>query len=336
MQMDPGPTPILRPSAPALIRSTAAARVAMFPAMMSTLFVTGSFFNNLIMSMHMSLWPCAMSMTRTSAPACTNARARDRSSRFTPTAAPTRRRECWSRHAKGFAVSLRTSAAVMRKRSFPVVASTMGRLLTLPSCSSLRASSSVISGLCVTVSFSAGVMRSRTSASSVANCRSPIVSIPRKRSFGSSTTRERKALPLTPASMRRMATGFVASGPTEPGRWILKDCARLTADTMRHCSSTEQKRWRMPMPPSRAIATAMLDSHTVSMFDATMGMLSGMLRDRYVADDTSLRERTPERWGTSSTSSYVRPMRMSFSKILRDIITFFLSFLIRRNKVQKL
>jgi len=62
------------------------------------------------------------------------------------------------------------------------------------------------------------------------------------------------------------------------------------------------------MPPSCAIATAIGAVVTVSMFADTIGSsrsIPGVKLDRV---ETSWRDRTRERRGTSRTSSYVRPI----------------------------
>ena len=59
---------------------------------------------------------------------------------------------------------------------------------------------------------------------------------------------------------------------------MINPWARLTDFTSRACASMDMKRCRMPMPPARAIAIAMADSVTVSMFALMMGMLSVMRR----------------------------------------------------------
>ena len=57
------------------------------------------------------------------------------------------------------------------------------------------------------------------------------------------------------------------------------------------------------MPPARAIAIAISDSVTVSMFAETTGIASRRLRVRRVETSTSDRDPIPLRRGASSTSS---------------------------------
>src|SRR5215216_7258182 len=60
------------------------------------------------------------------------------------------------------------------------------------------------------------------------------------------------------------------------------------------------------MPPIRAIAWAIADSVTVSIFDDITGIASVSRRLSWVRVFTAWRERMDERRGTSSTSSNVR------------------------------
>ena len=59
----------------------------------------------------------------------------------------------------------------------------------------------------------------------------------------------------------------------------------------------------IPRPPARAIAIAISDSVTVSMFAETTGMASRSRRVSRVDTSTSEREPMPLRRGASSTSS---------------------------------
>lgn len=68
------------------------------------------------------------------------------------------------------------------------------------------------------------------------------------------------------------------------------------------------------MPPSWAMAIANRASVTVSIAALTMGMFRTMFRDTRVLVSTSLGS-TCDLAGTSTTSSYVKPTRTSFSNI---------------------
>ena len=64
----------------------------------------------------------------------------------------------------------------------------------------------------------------------------------------------------------------------------------------------------MPIPPSRAISLAIRASVTVSMLALTIGIASVMPRHSCVRVSTCWRVLTPDRRGTSSTSSNVSPI----------------------------
>ncbi len=87
------------------------------------------------------------------------------------------------------------------------------------------------------------------------------------------------------------------------GSGITRASARLTRATSATCCSTDRKRWTMPMPPRRAIAMAISDSVTVSMFAETTGTASRSRRVSRVETLTSEREPIPLRRGASRTSS---------------------------------
>ena len=83
----PGPTPTLMMSAPAAASSRTPSAVTILPAAMGSP-KSSAFTLRSALSM-LSWCPCAVSMTRTSAPACARARARPSTSPLMPTAAPT-------------------------------------------------------------------------------------------------------------------------------------------------------------------------------------------------------------------------------------------------------
>ena len=87
MHMEPEPTPTLTASTPALIRSSVPCAVATFPAI-SSLFGNAFLIRRTVFSA-LSLCPCAISTTITSAPASKSASALSIKSPFTPIAAPT-------------------------------------------------------------------------------------------------------------------------------------------------------------------------------------------------------------------------------------------------------
>jgi hypothetical protein len=78
---------------------------------------------------------------------------------------------------------------------------------------------------------------------------------------------------------------------------------RFTRATSAACRAIGTKRCRTPIPPCPASAIAIADSVTVSMLADTIGTASSIPRVNGVRVETSRREATPERRGTSSTSS---------------------------------
>mmetsp|Transcript_11442 Transcript_11442/g.13124 ORF Transcript_11442/g.13124 Transcript_11442/m.13124 type:complete len:394 (-) Transcript_11442:44-1225(-) len=313
MQIEPGPTPILSPSAPAAIKSAAPSPVAIFPAITSTWRQTGSALSSFNISMQIAEWPCAISITSTSQPVWTRARARCRSPFLTPTAAPTKRRPFVSKLATWLSVSFTISDSVTSPTRSPSVP-TMGMFDVRCLRISSRASSRERLRFLLHTRRSIGVIRVPTKALSSAKTRSFLVMMPRSFRVESSMTMRLRTPFFRPGHERpATASFFVDVGAIVRGSSIMRDWARFTLRTISHCSSTEQKRCRMPIPPSRAIAIAVACSHTVSMLLATIGMLSVTLRDSFVLVDTSFRERTSERRGTRSTSSYVKPNRNFFS-----------------------
>src|SRR6201996_6901599 len=96
VQIEPGPMPTFTPSAPYSTSALAALAVAMLPPITST---CGKFFlTHLTRSSTPLLWPCAVSTTITSPPACTSSETRSSLSAPTPTAAPRSSLPCSSLH----------------------------------------------------------------------------------------------------------------------------------------------------------------------------------------------------------------------------------------------
>jgi hypothetical protein len=108
--------------------------------------------------------------------------------------------------------------------------------------------------------------------------------------------------------IRVRASARVASGSMVTGLTTMPDSNFFTLTTCSACASGSRLRWITPMPPACAIAIAICASVTVSMAEATIGMLSGMarvMRERMSASDGS----TSDRLGSSSTSSKVSASR---------------------------
>ena len=111
VQIEPGPTPTLTPSAPASISACAPARVATLPPITSTSVLALSWAT---MSSTRWAWPCAVSTMRKSTPASISAWARPLASSPTPTAAPTTSRPPGSLVASGYSSLLAKSLTVIR------------------------------------------------------------------------------------------------------------------------------------------------------------------------------------------------------------------------------
>ena len=112
VQIEPGPIPTLIASAPALIRSSAASAVTMFPATTSVPEYRRLMLRTI--SRTLSEWPCAVSTTSTSAPALISMGTRSSASGPTPTAAPTRSRPRTSLQAFGNLIRFSMSLIVIR------------------------------------------------------------------------------------------------------------------------------------------------------------------------------------------------------------------------------
>ena len=95
---------------------------------------------------------------------------------------------------------------------------------------------------------------------------------------------------------------MVASGPTVTGSSTIPDSLRLTCRTCAACSSMERLRWRMPIPPWRAMAIAMRASVTVSIAADRRGTRSEMFFVKRLVVSTD-EGTTSVSSGRSSTSS---------------------------------
>ena len=115
--MDPGPIPTLTASAPASASIRAASPVATLPTTIST--SLKQFFVSRSLSITKREWPCAVSIIKASAPACTNASIRCIVSSVTPTPAATRNRPFASLQAIGLSLALVISLYVISPTNFP-------------------------------------------------------------------------------------------------------------------------------------------------------------------------------------------------------------------------
>ena len=108
------------------------------------------------------------------------------------------------------------------------------------------------------------------------------------------------------------ASAKVAVGTIVTGLTTMPDSKRFTWRTAATCSSGVRLRWSTPMPPNCAMAIAICASVTVSIAEDRIGMLSRMPRVSSVRVSAWLGS-TAEAAGVRSTSSKVRPRRMSMT-----------------------
>ena len=100
---------------------------------------------------------------------------------------------------------------------------------------------------------------------------------------------------------------MVASGEIVIGSSTMPASDRFTVSTWCAWSSIERLRWMTPMPPWRAMATAIRASVTVSIGDETSGTRTEIRLETH--DDVSTSDGITSLWfGCSRTSSKVRPM----------------------------
>ena len=104
------------------------------------------------------------------------------------------------------------------------------------------------------------------------------------------------------------ASASVASGWMVTGFTTMPDSNFFTWRTCAACASGSRLRWMTPMPPACAMAIAICASVTVSIAEATIGILSRMLRVMRERMSTS-DGRTSDRPGFNSTSSKVYASR---------------------------
>ncbi len=226
--------------------------------------------------------------------------ARTQASPPTPTAAPTSSRPSLSLVASGCCSVLTKSLTVISPVSRPCP-STMGSFSILlrrnsPSAASADTPSwAVISGALVITSATFLVW-------STSNRMSRLVmmptSAPESSTTGSPEMRNRAHSASTWAS--------VLSGRQVTGSVTMPASERLTISTWPACSATGRLRCSTPMPPARAIATAIRDSVTVSIAELTSGTLSLIFLVSWL-EVSAVAGTTSEAAGSSSTSSNVRP-----------------------------
>ena len=95
------------------------------------------------------------------------------------------------------------------------------------------------------------------------------------------------------------------------GSRIIPDSDLLTFLTLSLCSSIDKFLWITPIPPSWAIAIAILLSVTVSIAAETIGTFNWRFLENLECNETS-EGKTSEYAGTRRTSSNVRPISKNF------------------------
>ena len=121
-------------------------------------------------------------------------------------------------------------------------------------------------------------------------------------------------------AQRASTSAMVISGLQVMGSVTIPDSERFTISTFWACSSMERLRCSTPSPPSRAMATAMRASVTVSIAADTIGILRLILRVSWVVVVTS-EGITSEASGKSNTSSKVNPIRATLLGSSPPVVT---------------
>ena len=162
-----------------------------------------------------------------------------------------------------------------------------------------------------------GVISSRTvrvaNSSAGTKSRSRLVMMPsRVRSAVTTGRPETRYCPQSASSSARVASGLMVTGSE-----TMPDSDRLTRSTWWACSSIERLRCSTPMPPSRAIATAIRASVTVSIAADSSGTrteISRVSREVVSTSDGT----TSVSCGRSRTSSNVSASGASLSGSFRS------------------
>mmetsp|Transcript_89431 Transcript_89431/g.213645 ORF Transcript_89431/g.213645 Transcript_89431/m.213645 type:complete len:241 (-) Transcript_89431:215-937(-) len=225
-------------------------------------------------------------MTTASTPAATRARTRSLSLGRVPMAAATRRPLFTASfvalgNSTFFLMSVRETMATSRPDWVMI-----GSLPFFDFCRRALASKRSQPSRMVTRSF-AGVMMALSRV-----LRSAMKSVSRF------VTKPRSLAPICPFSvtgnpvkpclvLSKSNSSKVIVGRTHTGSRMKPALNFFTLATSLACPSTERLVWITPMPPSKAIAIAMLDSVTVSIGLDTMGVLKLILRVKRVDKHTS-------------------------------------------------
>ncbi len=225
VQIEPGPTPTLTPSAPASISAWAPERVATLPPITSTWAALVSPFSRAIMSVTPRACPLAVSTTSRSTPASIRDIERSQESPKKPTAAPTRSLPASSFVESGNCSVLVKSLTVNKPRNLPS-ASTIGSFSILLTAS--RCSASSLSMPTGPVTNPVAVITSATERPwSFSNRMSRLVMMPISRP--SSSTTGRPEIRKRPHSASICAN--VACGPIVTGSVTMPFSDRFTRST---------------------------------------------------------------------------------------------------------
>ncbi|OQA07627.1 MAG: hypothetical protein BWY65_01813 [Firmicutes bacterium ADurb.Bin373] len=295
--------PTLTVSTPALIRSLVPSAVATLPAITTT----SGYCSFILVTSSITLLecPCAVSTTRASTLALTSAFTLAIVSDVTPTAAATIKRPLLSFAALGYWRVFSISFIVISPRSINL-SSTIGSFSILYFFRISFAWSTVVPCGAVT-RFSFVITSSTFLVKSRSKRRSRLVRIPTSFPFTVIGTPDIRYLSInTRASLTRL------SGERKIGSDMMPCSERLTRSTSSDWRSIGIFLWITPIPPSRAIAIAILDSVTVSMPALISGIFSFSPLARFVTVSTSL-GRTSAAAGMSITSSKVRPSLLNLS-----------------------
>mmetsp|Transcript_13051 Transcript_13051/g.37023 ORF Transcript_13051/g.37023 Transcript_13051/m.37023 type:complete len:273 (-) Transcript_13051:257-1075(-) len=265
------PIPTRRPSTPQSMRFFACRTVTTFPP------TTSSSGNSSFI--HLTIWcwkmlsPWLLSTTMASTPAATRALTRTLSEGRVPTDAATRRLLFLSFTAIGNSAFLLRSFRAMSDTSRPAF-ETMGNLPFLDLCTIWFAAASSTPSSAVTRS-PIFVMMELTMVESRSVRKSVSRRVTRPSSLVPILPSDVTGKPVKPHCLRssssceRSIVGLMQTGS------VMKPLLYfLTLVTSSTWSSTDMFGWITPMPPSRAMPIAILDSVTVSMGLETIGVFS--------------------------------------------------------------
>ena len=303
VQIDPGPIPTLIASAPALIKNFAASTVAMFPTIISTFLYI--FLRSFRSSTTLFVWPWAVSITIASTPEFIKASALSIESFVTPIAAATLNLPYLSLFAIGFNLSFVISLKVINPTSLLALVTT-GNFSILFCCRITSASSNDVPTPTV-MRFSFVITSVIILLFLFSNLISLFVTIPFKKPESSTIG----IPPILFSFILFFASETVESKGKVIGSIIIPLSARLTLLTLSAWFLIDIFLWITPIPPSWAMAIAILLSVTVSIAAETIGMFNDMFLENLEFILTS-EGNIVEYPGTNRTSSYVKASEIIF------------------------